>query len=144
MFEWSPIETSELRERFLDVETLERLWRYQNEIVRIILEYLGRTIHLEPFNISGFKEMPFAEIINIIERNNRLIAGADTVQGIRPMVIWRGGLLDHRRLSFLDVNRWFLTIDLLHRHIMGLVPRDFTTGDWETGDHLELQSVGVL
>ena len=144
MFEWKPIEISELRERFLDVETLERLWRYQSEIARLILIYLGRTIHLEYFNISGFKQMPFAEVINIIERNNRLILGADTVQGIIPMVIWYGGLLDHRRLSFLDVNRWFLTIRLLHRFIMGFAPRDFTTGDWETGEHLELQSIAVL
>ena len=144
MFEWKPIEVSELRERFLDVETLERLWLYQNEIVRLILIYLGRTVHLEPFYIGGVKQMPFAEVINIIERNNRLIVGADAVQGIMPIVVWRGGLLDHRRLSFLDVNRWFLTIELLYRHILGLMPTDFTTGDWETGDHLEFQSIGIL
>ena len=145
MFEWEHITHDQLGERFLDYQTVGLLDGYQKQIVPLVLKHLDRAVHLEGIDLSaGFGTPAFADFINIIERNTRLILGADTVEGTRPTVIWRGGLYDMRRLSYLDVNRWFHSLQLLHRLILGMIPTEFETGEWETGCHLELQMMGVL
>ena len=145
MFEWEHITHEQLKERFLDYPTVALLDEYQKQIVPLIIEYLGRVVRLEEIELTaGFGTVPFADFINIIERNTRVIMGADTVTGMRPTVTWRGGFYDMRRLSYTDVNRWFHTLQLLHRVILGMIPTEFETGGWETGAHLEHQMMGVL
>ena len=145
MFEWKHITQDELDERFLDLPTVKLLDEYQKQIVPLILEHLDRSVILERIDLSkGFGTIPFAGLVNIIERNTRLLAGADTIAGMQPTVTWSGGFYDMRRLSFGDVNRWFHTLQLLHRFILGMIPSQFETGSWETGDHLEYQMTGVL
>ena len=145
MFEWDHITHDELNTRFLDFRVVKLLDEYQRQILPLILEYLDRAVTLEKIDLSeGFATIPFAEYINVIERNTRLIMGADTIAGMRPTVTWRGGFYDMRRLSYRDVNRWFHTLQLLYRLILGMIPTEFETGSWECGYHLEYQMIGVL
>ena len=145
MIDFEPITPGQLDERRLDYPTIARLQECQRRMARLVLESLGRAVRLEPLPIQdGHGAAPFASMLNAIERNTSLLAGADAPAGMLPTMAWRGGLHDPRRPGYQDVNRWFGSLQALRLHIRSLMPTEFETGAWQTGPHLELQMAGAL
>lgn len=140
MFDWEPITDRD----YLELWIFETVKEYQEQLRVLVLEHLGRNVILEEIDVSrGFRTIPFAEYINVVERNLRHLVGTDVPEYMTKTIDWHGGLLDDRRLDYTDVNRWFEIIRLLYELILTFQKRYLMTGTFYTGVNPDLQLLGL-
>lgn len=121
---------------FLTTDLLDIVWYEQEKLRLIMLDVLGRLVTIQkPDTSAGVYTVPFPSLINIIERNlDRFTEGGYYPLTMEPTVTWKGEFNDLRRLSYLDVNRWFISIELLTELTYSIGFRSLITGNFTTGN----------
>ena len=143
-FPWDPIMRKDAHEVYLTLEVIKLVFEYQRRLRRVVLEYLNRNVFLiEPDLSEGTKTIPYQELFNAIETNLRNLVAADMTIGMEFTKIWHGGLRDEKFLDYTDVNRWFETMQLLHRYIMSIQKRYYTANAFYLGMYPSHQAVGI-
>ena len=81
----------------------------------------------------GAYTMASADFINQIERNIDALAGTVPPAGMEPTRAWQGENRDALLLSFRDVNRWFDSVTMIRRSLMGCDHNFKSTGSYVAG-----------
>jgi hypothetical protein len=142
MFEWTPIQEEDSGSAFSMKPIIELVFEYQTQLKDFVLQYIGRNVILEQWDLIA-EPLPFADRIGRIERNLRALVGTDITAGMIKTVDWHGELKDDRRLDFTDVNRWFEIINLMYKLIIILQQRYMVTGTFYTGQNPDFQILGI-
>ena len=140
MREWRRLTSSD----FLEMWMIQRVKAYQEQLRLLVLEYIGRNVVLEDIDVSlGSRTVPFAEYINVIERNLKNLVGTDVPEHMVSTLTWHGELRDDRRLDYNDVNRWFDIMRLLRDLLQTFSNRFMSTGRFHCGVSPDLQMLGI-
>lgn len=131
---------------YMTTEIIDMAYENQVYLKDKFLEMLGRIVLLsKPDTSKGIYTIPFADFINIIEENiNALIRGGYIPSGMKNTVNWKGELNDLKRLSYLDINRWFETFEQLEKLIYSIVYRTLITGAFSTGNDRTRQLIRTV
>ncbi len=128
---------------YMTTDIIDEAYRAQDELRLLMLQLLSRIVTLSTPDTSK-KELtiPFPNLINTIERNiDALSSGGYASSDMEPTVVWHGELNDLRRLSYLDVNRWFESIEKMTELVYSINYRGLVTGKFTTGNNRTRQAV---
>lgn len=121
---------------YMSTDIINEAYRVQENLRLEMLELINRIVYItKPNTTAGILTMPFPELINIIERNiDAFTVGGYMPPDMQPTVDWKGEFFDMRRLSYIDVNRWFETIERISALIKSIESRALITGKFATGN----------
>lgn len=144
-FPWIPITFAQSMQRHSFLDYIRLVFQYQRELRLLILEHLMRNVFLiQPDLSDGEETIPYASLFNAIETNLRNLVATDIPQGMQVFnQIWRGWTMDERPLDYTDVNRWFLTIQLMNSLLLAMQPQNLTTRFFVLGYELPEQTIGI-
>ena len=130
----------------MTIEIYNEAYTRQISVSQLFYNLLQRSVSLiEPNTTPGLLTVPFAALINIIERNiDTLAADGYMPQEMKSTRNWQGGENDDPRLSYFDVNRWFESMELLERLIHGIANRRLITGTYSTGGDRTRQTLRTV
>lgn len=143
-FAWDDILPQDAATTPFDIWIIDLVFEYQEIMREFVLEYLHRNVFLElpPYSIES-THMELLAVIRAIETNLRNLVGTDVTATMEFAKIWHGGTRDFAFFDFRDVNRWFRTIELLHRLLQSLQPQHLVTNFFRLGQEAVLQVIGV-
>jgi hypothetical protein len=144
IFDWEPIKKEDAARTKLEISIMRLVFRYQEELRELVLKYLDRNVFLEYYDLSDdIKTIPYKELFNAVEHNLKNLVATNITPEMEFTKIWRGGLLDEKRIDYSDVNRWFKTIQLLNKYIISLQKRYLESGVFYCGVNPDFQVIGI-
>ena len=128
---------------YMTTAIIDEAFRVQDELRILMFNFLSRIVTLvNPNTAAGTYTIPYPELINIIERNiDELAKGGYASSDMQPTVEWLGELNDVRRLSHLDVNRWFESVELITNLVYAVSYRGLITGNFSAGNNRTRQNL---
>jgi len=113
----------------LSIADLQALTIRQTEIAAAFLTHLDRRVRLQSPDLSRAAYTPaYPALFNTYEENLRQLLRGYQTEEIMPPRVWQGEDMDKPRLSYVDANRWFGTLDALEGIIAGIGQRLPRTG----------------
>jgi len=130
----------------MSIDIFNEAYNNQMYVRQLFIDITKRIVELiEPDTSTGIATIPYPDLINIIERNiDTLIAGGYRPPNMQNTVDWLGEMNDFRRLSYLDVNRWFESLEQLEGLIYGIAYRSLLTGNFGTGNNRTRQIIRTV
>ena len=131
---------------YLTIDIIDKVYDEQLTLQELMVVLLDRRVELVKVDTSkGVYTIPYPELINTIEYNIDLLsAGEYRPQGMQSTVVWQGGFADARRLSYMDVNRWFDSISKITELVYSMVYNSFITNTYYTGTNRVKQMVRTV
>lgn len=131
---------------YMSIEIYNKAYAFQLSLQQLFMIALLRTVILAVTDTSeGTETIPFADLINIIERNiDRLVAGGYRPSLMQDTMTWLGERHDLRALDYTDINRWFESMEMIQELIESISSRALITGNYTTGSDKTRQIIRAV
>lgn len=138
-YSFNPVSSTD----YMDILFLDGLYSNMLYIQNLLAEALYIPTSLEEIDTSQLTQtIPIPIYINKIENNlKELVEATPWPTKTLPQVEWLGELKDTRFLSYIDVNRWFDTLEQLKSQIESIPSLWRIAGTFYAGNNIRVQTI---